>query len=73
MSLSPDDCRAAKAKYEVESKPSAHDARLILITGWTAPIQMTENDVVSWTSFIEEPGDKARDTSRASRRAIVAG
>jgi len=45
-------------KYEVESKPSAHDARLIEITGRTTPIRMSENEVISWTREMCELGYK---------------
>lgn len=45
-------------KYEVESKPSPSDARLIQISGRTTPIRMSEKDVVAWTREMCELGYK---------------
>lgn len=36
-------------RYQVEFGPAAGDSRLILVTGWTAPITMSEGSVVEWT------------------------
>jgi hypothetical protein len=35
--------------YNVESGPSAGDPKLILVTGWTIPIKMSDGEVVGWT------------------------
>lgn len=36
-------------RYQVECGPSAGDSRLVLVTGWTTPIKMSEGSVVEWT------------------------
>jgi Regulator of ribonuclease activity B len=38
-----------KLQYDAKSEPSAGNARQFLVTGWSAPIRMSEQDVVSWT------------------------
>jgi regulator of RNase E activity RraB len=35
-------------EYKVECGPSAGDSRLLIVTGWTTPLKMTENAVVAW-------------------------
>lgn len=35
--------------YEVKYGPAAGDPRLVLVTGWTTPIKMSEGSVVAWT------------------------
>jgi len=35
--------------YQVECGPAAGDPRLIVVTGWTTPIQMSDGPVVAWT------------------------
>lgn len=35
--------------YEVSYGPSASDKKLLVITGWTKPMQMDENTVREWT------------------------
>lgn len=35
--------------YQFECGQAAGDARLILVTGWTTPIKMTEESVFAWT------------------------
>ena len=39
----------AKRGYEVEHRPSASDEKIQIITGWTAEILMTEDNVLDWT------------------------
>ena len=39
----------ADLRYQVECGPAAGDTRLILVTGWTTPINMGEGAVVAWT------------------------
>ena len=44
-------CLAASLRqlgYSVEHGPSAHDARIRLITGWTDKMSMSEQTVVDW-------------------------
>jgi hypothetical protein len=36
-------------RYQVECSPAAGDTRLVLVTGWTTPINMSEGSVVAWT------------------------
>jgi hypothetical protein len=36
-------------RYQVECGPAAGDSRLVLVTGWTTPIMMSEGSVVEWT------------------------
>lgn len=36
-------------QYTVECGPAGGDARLVLVTGWTTPIKMSEEAVVAWT------------------------
>ncbi len=36
-------------RYQVECGPAAGDSRLVLLTGWTTPIKMSEGSVVEWT------------------------
>jgi Regulator of ribonuclease activity B len=36
-------------RYQVECGPAAGDSRLVLVTGWTTPIKMSEPSVVEWT------------------------
>ena len=36
-------------RYQVECGPAAGDPRLVLVTGWTTPINMSEGAVVAWT------------------------
>ena len=35
--------------YEVEHRPSASNAKVQIITGWTAEITMSDNTVLDWT------------------------
>ncbi len=35
--------------YEVEHRPSASDAKVHVVTGWTAEITMSDNAVLNWT------------------------
>ena len=35
--------------YDVEMGRSAHDTGLMLVTGWTNPIEMTDDAVLAWT------------------------
>jgi hypothetical protein len=34
--------------YKVEYRPAAADSHLLLVTGWTIPIKMTDESVVAW-------------------------
>ena len=36
-------------QYTVECGPAAGDTRLVLVTGWTTPLKMSEEAVVAWT------------------------
>jgi hypothetical protein len=36
-------------EYKVESGPAAGDSTLLVVTGWTTPLKMTESEVVAWT------------------------
>ncbi len=38
-----------KLSYEVETGRTGDDEPLILINGWTTPLQMNERSVVAWT------------------------
>jgi hypothetical protein len=35
--------------YKAESGSAARDSRLLIVTGWTTPIKMTDSEVVAWT------------------------
>ena len=35
--------------YTAECGPSAGESRLLLVTGWTTPINMTDSAVIAWT------------------------
>ncbi len=35
--------------YEVEHRPSASNAKVQIVTGWTAEIAMSDNTVLDWT------------------------
>ncbi len=35
--------------YDANSKPSAGDRRILLVTGWTTPMTMDDKTVVAWT------------------------
>jgi hypothetical protein len=35
--------------YKVECEPAAGETHLILVTGWTTPLKMTDGLVVAWT------------------------
>jgi regulator of RNase E activity RraB len=39
----------AKKDYEVKHRPSASNAKVQIITGWTSEILMSENVVLDWT------------------------
>ena len=36
-------------RYAVECGPAAGDSRLVLVTGWTTPLKMSEEAVLAWT------------------------
>jgi hypothetical protein len=44
--------------YEVEHRPSASDAKLQVITGWTEKIEMSDANVAAWTRGMCELGFK---------------
>ncbi len=42
--------KLAALGYETHQKPSAHDPKQFLITGWTTKLKMSEESVVKWTA-----------------------
>ena len=44
--------------YEVGSEPSAHDKKTLIVTGWSTPILMNTQELVSWTKDMCNSGYK---------------
>lgn len=42
--------------YSGEFGPAAHDASLFIVTGWSVPVQMSEEAAVSWTESMSRIG-----------------
>ena len=45
-----------RLEYKVESRPSASDASLLTVTGWTTRLKLSEPAVVAWTEKMSRLG-----------------